>query len=356
MEGRQWKRTAIARVGKVSYTEGMRGRVTLRDVAEAANVSVATVSKALNDTGQLSAHTRRVVIEKAEELGYRKHKMASRHLRSGLIGLVSADLSGRFALPMLTGAENTLGAANHAVLLTNSRGDPKLERLHIDQMAARGVDGLLVLGSETDPRPPVRQDALRELPVVYAYAPSNDPKDCSVICDNVAAGAMAIRHLIDCGRRSIAVISGPEHYLATRERLKGAESAMRQAGLRFATPVRYGNWHQSWGRTAAELIMESNIGVDGIYCLNDFLARGAIDALHGCGLDVPEDVAVVGHDNWDVVVNEGAVTITSFDNNLQEIGRRSARLLLDIIRGNPHHGTLRIGCSLVVRGSTRRIP
>ncbi|MBM6700448.1 substrate-binding domain-containing protein [Bifidobacterium pullorum subsp. saeculare] len=268
------------------------------------------------------------------------------------LSLVSADLNGRFATPALVGAENTLGAASHAVLLTNSRGDPKLERAHIDQLAARGVDGLLVLGGETDARPPVHPGTARDIPIVYTYAPSNDPKDCSVTCDNVAAGEAAINHLLDHGRRSIAVISGPEHYQATKDRILGANRTMQAAGLRFAVPTRYGNWHESWGRTAAGLILESGVQVNAIYCLNDMLARGAIDTILSCGLDVPGDIAVLGHDNWAVTATEGPVPITSFDNNLQEIGRRSARLLLDIIRGNPHHGTLTIGCSLVVRRST----
>ena len=339
--------------GKFSYAGPMSKHVTLTAVAEAANVSVSTVSKALNDTGQLSARTRRLVLSTAKRLGYVKTASASTpRFQSGLIGLVSADLEGRFATPALTGAEKTLGAANHAVLLTNSRGDPKLERAHIDQLAARGVDGLLMLGGETDERQPVRPSTALDIPIVYAYAPSSDPKDCSVTCDNVAAGATAIEHLLNHGRRSIAVISGPEHYRATEDRLRGAKQAMATAELRFATPIRYGNWHESWGRTATRLILESDVQVDGIYCLNDMLARGAIETLMDCGLDVPNDVAVIGHDNWAVTATEGPVPITSFDNNLQEIGRRSARLLLDIIRGNPHHGTMTIGCSLVVRQST----
>ena len=134
----------------------MSYRVTLEDIARAANVSKATVSKALNDTGQLAAHTRRLILKTAEDLGYRKPvSIAALQRKTGLIGLVSADLEGRFALPALIGAENTLGTTNHAVLLTNSRGEPKLERAHIDQMAARGIDGLLVLGGETDARPPI---------------------------------------------------------------------------------------------------------------------------------------------------------------------------------------------------------
>ena len=95
-----------------------------------------------------------------------------------------------------------------------------------------------------------------------------------------------------------------------------------------------------------------DVHVDGIYCLNDMLARGAIETLHDWDLRVPEDVEVIGHDNWAVTATECRVPITSFDNNLQEIGRRAARQLLDAIKGNPHHGTTYIGCSLVTRKST----
>lgn len=187
----------------------MTKRITLDDIAAAAHVSKATVSKALNDTGQLSAHTRRLILKTADELGYVKTaNVQTPRCKTGLIGLVTSDLEGRFSNPALIGAENTLGSTNHAVLLTNSRGDPKLERAHIDQLAARRVDGLLMLGGETDSRPPLKPNTALGIPIVYAYAPSNNPEDCSVTCDNVAAGAMAIDHLLLRGRRHIAIVSG----------------------------------------------------------------------------------------------------------------------------------------------------
>lgn len=219
-------------------------------------------------------------------------------------------------------------------------------------MAARGIDGLLVLGGETDARPPIKPNTALGVPIVYAYAPSTDPNDCSVTCDNVSAGAMAIDHLLSHGRRCIVIISGPEHYQATKDRLAGARQAIEQAGIRLAAPVRYGSWREAWGRTATRLLLENDVHVDGIYCLNDMLARGAIETLYDWGLRVPEDVEVIGHDNWAVTATECRVPITSFDNNLQEIGRRAARHLLDAIKGNPHHGTTYIGCSLVTRKST----
>ena len=140
----------------------MTKRITLDDIAAAAHVSKATVSKALNDTGQLSAHTRRLILKTADELGYVKTaNVQTPRCKTGLIGLVTSN-------PALIGAENTLGSTNHAVLLTNSRGDPKLERAHIDQLAARQVDGLLMLGGETDSRPPLKPNTALGIPIVYA--------------------------------------------------------------------------------------------------------------------------------------------------------------------------------------------
>lgn len=319
----------------------MTKRITLDDIAAAAHVSKATVSKALNDTGQLSAHTRRLILKTADELGYVKTaNVQTPRCKTGLIGLVTSDLEGRFSNPALIGAENTLGSTNHAVLLTNSRGDPKLERAHIDQLAARRVDGLLMLGGETDSRPPLKPNTALGIPIVYAYAPSNNPEDCSVTCDNVAAGAMAIDHLLLRGRRHIAIVSGPEHYTATKDRLAGARKALKQSGLQLAAPVCYGNWHESWGRTAVQLLLSKGVRIDGIYCLNDMLARGVIETLLAQGIRVPEDIAVIGHDNWQVTATECRVPITSFDNNLQT--RRPASAGRHQWQSSPWHDIYRL--------------
>nr|WP_217625503.1 LacI family DNA-binding transcriptional regulator [Bifidobacterium colobi] len=327
----------------------------MQDVADAAHLSLATASKALNGTGHIAAHTRRLVQTTAQELGYQQRTAAEKRIvrqQSGLIGLVSADLEGRFSMPALAGAEDTLGVANHAVLLTNSRGDPQIERNHIDQMAARGVDGLLILGGETDARPPVKPSTVLGIPIVYVYAPSTDPADSSITVDNGLAGQAAINHLLGQGRTHIAILAGPEYYAATKDRVKGAEQAMAEAGLRFSAPTRYGNWHESWGRVATNLLIESGEQVDGLYCLNDMLARGAIESFLEHGIRVPEDVAVIGHDNWSVTATECRIPITTFDNNMREMGRKAARMLLSAIKGRPQRGMTLMDCSLIIREST----
>ncbi|WP_291527606.1 LacI family DNA-binding transcriptional regulator [Bifidobacterium sp. UBA744] len=331
----------------------MHEPVRLQDVAEAANVSLSTASKVMNDTGRIAAGTRRLVLETARAMGYEHHhRQPQMRQKTGLIGLVSADLEGRFALPLINGAEQTLGAANHAVLLMNSRGDPRVERRHIDQLAARGVDGLIILNGETDPRPPIRQKTVEDIPIVYAYSPSSDPSDCSVTCDNETAGYQGIRHLIEQGRRRLAVIAGDDGYLATRERLNGIKRALAEEGLRTVAPIRFGNWHESWGRTCVRMMFDEGADFDGLYAMNDQIARGAIETMLACGLEVPRDVAVIGHDNWAVTALECPVPITSFDNELETIGRYAARLLLRAVAGRETHGVTKVECSLHIRRST----
>ena len=165
-------------------------KVTLADVAREANVSVSAASKALRHTDRISAQTQRAVAEAARRLGYasptERASRSAKRKRSGLVGLITSDYNGRFSLPLLTGAETTLGASNHAALLMSSHGQPALERGHIDRLAAYGVDGLIVVGDTTNPRNPLDERTTMGLPVVYTYDPSRDPDDCSIICDNVA--------------------------------------------------------------------------------------------------------------------------------------------------------------------------
>ena len=329
----------------------MAKRVTLQDVAREAHVSVATVSKSLNGTERVSAATRRHVIATAQRLGYRKSTADGARMRSGLVGLITSDYNGRFSLPLLTGAEGTLGASNHAALLMSSHGRPDLERNHIDQLAARGVDGLLVVGDTTNPRPPLKPSTTMGLPVVYTYDPSTDPNDCSIICDNVGAGAQAIEYLLSLGRRYIAIIGGSEDFQAARDRTQGA---WRTFALYDFQPVEvlFDMWSEEWGERAMTLLLDRHPHLDGVYCLSDEIARGAIRGLLTAGKRVPQDVAVIGHDNWFVFCSNSHPTLTTFDNNIPLIGKMAATYLIDAINGHPHRGTFAVECPMIVREST----
>ncbi|WP_018143454.1 LacI family DNA-binding transcriptional regulator [Alloscardovia criceti] len=329
----------------------MSQRPTLAQLAEISHVSVSTASKALNGTGRISAQTRRIVQLNAEKLGYTTKRTSQTSDRTGLVGLITSDLNGRFALPLLTGVEEALGAAHHTALLMSSHKSYELEKQHIAQLTSRGIDGLIVVGDSTNPRPPIDPRILGGLPTVYAYAPSTDANDCSIVCDNVGAGRQAIEYLIGIGRSAIAIVGGGENYQAAKDRITGAQSAFSLYGLQ---PIRIINdrWSEEWGERAAGLLLADHPEVDAIYCLSDEIARGMIIGLMHHGKTVPGDIAVLGHDNWEVYSTGTHPTLTTFDNNIQLVGKTAADYLFQALHGKPYQGTISVECPMIIREST----
>jgi LacI family transcriptional regulator len=328
-------------------------RVTITDVAAAAGVSIGTASKALNGRGQLRQETRDRVVAVAERLGFQANSLARGLLsgRSFTVGLITSDSFGRFSIPVMLGAEDALGAGQMSVFLCDGRDDPIREQHYLRTLLSRRVDGIIVTGRRADPRPPLASDL--PVPVVYALCQSRDAEDCSVVSDEAEAGRLAVSHLLSVGRQRIAHITGPEDFLAVRERAAGARSVLAEAGTDFARPgPLYGEWSERWGRQATAILLRSTPDVDAIFCGSDQLARGVSDALRESGRRIPEDVALVGVDNWDVMVQACRPPLTTVDLELRELGRSAAGLLLDAIEGNPSHGTIVRPTRLVVREST----
>lgn len=326
--------------------------VKLEDVAALANVSLATASKALHGRPRVSDETRKRVMDAANRLSYptARSPLTIAKERTGTIGLITSDLQGRFSTPILIGAENEFRAHSASVLLANARGDDTLERNHVEKLLSLNVDGLLIVQCKTNARPSLGRDW--GVPLVYVYGPSSDTDDCSVACDNVEAGRTAVNHLISCGKRRIAIIAGDETYTATEDRTKGALEALAEFNLEPAGPIRYGRWDENWGRAATRLLLDQSVDFDAVVCQSDQLARGCIDALKERRLRIPEDVAVIGHDNWSVLTKSSRPSLTSIDNNTEQLGRVAARYLMDAISGNPHHGVEYLPCKLIQREST----
>lgn len=336
-----------------THPTSRRGPSTLAEVAQRAGVSLSTASKALNGRDGVSPATRERVRTAAQALGFSPSTVA-RSLATGrtnAVGLITHDLVGRFSIPLLMGVENAFGLNEVTVLLADARGDAIRERYHLSAMLERRVDGLVVVGARPDPRPSLGRDL--PMPVVYAYAPSEDPTDCSIIADNVSAGRMAAEHLITQGRSRIGIIQGDISYGASTERVTGALAVLEAAGLEAATgtPL-YGEWSEAWGRSATRMLLTRDSSVDAIICGNDQIARGALDALRDLGVRVPEEVAVIGHDNWYPLVEGCRPSLTTIDMNLETIGQLAARRLREAVDGHPRHGSELVQGRLVVAGST----
>jgi LacI family transcriptional regulator len=174
----------------------------------------------------------------------------------------------------------------------------------------------------------------------------------AVLPDDEGGGRAAARHLLEAGRQRIGHITGPERFLAARRRAEGFGATLAAAGLRSRGGARFGEWSEQWGREAAGKLLADQPDTDAIFCGSDQIARGVADTLRAAGRVIPDDVALVGYDNWEPMALGAQPPLTSIDMRLEEVGRVAAGLLLAAIAGEPAHGTRTVPGRLVVRQSS----
>ncbi|GAB3892253.1 hypothetical protein GCM10029964_066760 [Kibdelosporangium lantanae] len=241
-------------------------------------------------------------------------------------------------------------AGEMSVFLCDARDDPIREQYYLRTLLSRRVDGIIVTGRRTKARPPIGTDL--PIPVVYAFISSNDPGDCSVVPDEAGGASKAVDHLLALGRRRIAHVTGPEHHHSATVRAAAAVDRLAESGLGLVSPPLFGEWSEAWGRQATRILLGTDQPVDAVFCGSDQIARGVADALRAAGRHVPDDVALVGFDNWDVMALACQPPLTSVDMELERLGRHAADLLLAAINGEPAPGRHTNPCRLVIREST----
>jgi LacI family transcriptional regulator len=332
--------------------------VTLRDVAEAAGVSVATASKALNDQGRMTAETRTRVQAIARELGFRPNSLAQSLLRqrSFTVGLLTNDTYGRFSLPVMAGVSEALLDNGVSVFLCNVEDDPRIGQMHVDAMLEKRVDGIIASGKRLDRHLPVDLAELG-IPVIYAFT-EPDPNSIAFVSDDEGGARLAVEHLVALGRRRIVHITGPETFAVVHQRAGAYRDVLADHGL-APTRVLTGAWSEAWGHQAVAQLFDADRdeAPDAVFCGNDQIARGVVDALRERGLRVPEDVAVIGFDNWEIVASATRPPLTTVDMNLTALGREAGLTLLSLVDGKPvEPGIRKLPCRLVVRQSCGRPP
>ncbi|MFD7530861.1 MULTISPECIES: LacI family DNA-binding transcriptional regulator [unclassified Streptomyces] len=328
-----------------------RGRVTLSDVAAVAGVSLSTASRALNGGGRVSTATRSRIAEAARRLDFRPNALAQSFAlgRSRTIGVLAQNARGAFTEPVLVGAVTHLGSREQACLLYDTGFDPDTMAESVRRLLARRVDGLLVLGD--DLRAEMRSvTAEFSVPVAYAYGLTDREGDSCHIPDSRMAGRLAGEHLLSLGRRRIAHITGEAADTAATGREQGLLAALADAGLRPAADTLRGDWSRAWGATACRRLIGSGARFDAVFCGNDQIALGAESVLQQSGRRVPDDVALVGVDNWEYVISgQSTRHLTTVDTGLAALGSAAAAQVAD---GREAPGTHTHPCTLVVGATT----
>jgi LacI family transcriptional regulator len=331
---------------------------TLSDIAKDLNVSVVTVSKALRNQGRISLRTRKRVLKRAKELDYRPNLVARSLVtrRTYTIGLLLPDFTHPFFAEIAKSIAETVRPRGYHVIISYFEEDPVIERAEADSLLSRRVDGLILATSQSPDRPDLfEQIRIRKVPFVLIDRPVDGVRASFVGVDNDAIGNLATTHLIAQGCRRIAHLRGPKIGLATK-RLNGYLAALRQHKLKtHAGYIVDAGFQDLTGYQAMKRLLEASPLPDGVFCYNDPVAIGAMRALLEAGLDVPNDVAIVGAGN--VHYSDAlAVPLTTIDQKTSQIGARAAELLLEQIESkrSPRPGKILFVPELVPRKSTQR--
>ena len=312
----------------------MTHRVTIAEVAQAAGVSLQTVSRAINNKGEISEDTRRRVLETSQRLGYRPSMLARGLVTHTTLtlGLVVPDIANPFFSEIARGAEDAAHAAGYSLLLGNFIENPGREVDVLRTLEEKCVDGIVLCGSRLSQVELAElMDRLPALVLINRPAPNNNAGVVTV--DDEAGAVDGTRHLLRSGRRAVGLLAGPRGSHSAQERARGYARALAEASIAYdATRSLPCQPDFEGGREAMQALLTAHPETDAVFCYNDLVAVGALQACVAADRRVPEDVAVVGCDD---ILLAALVTpaLTTLGVDKREVGAAATRLLLERIKG-----------------------
>ncbi len=338
---------------------------TIREIAAACNVSIATVSNVFNGKDNMGEDTKQRVLEKAKELSYIPNYMAKnlKQKTTKTIGIITEDLTVFNCAEMVDGINEVFDEQGYTFLLGNLRlykkfdnefyhkeGYKKQVESEFNKMKAKQVEGIIYIGAHCREIHYIPQDF--PTPLVVAYSFTDNPKIPSVIFNDEEAAYQATTALIKNGNKKIGIITGEMSSLHTKERLKGYKRALKEAGIPYhRNLVQEGNWTRAKSLEACRILM--NEAVTGIFAMSDVMAWSAYELAAREDIRVGTDLDLIGFDNREMAgaFNPGLTTMAL---PLSNIGRKAAEIMIDMLEKGPDsisENFYKINCEMIVRES-----
>ncbi len=334
-----------------SGSESPRPRPTIAEIARLAGVSAPTVSKVVNGRGDIAPGTRAHVQKVLHEYGYRQRTSPAK--RSALIELVFHELAGIYPIEIINGVERVADEHHLAVVVSESRGKRTPRREWVEGVLSRRPMGVIPVFSDLSAEQRT-QLSERDIPFVVVDptgVPTNEVP--SVGSTDWLGGLSGARHLLELGHRRIAIITGPSWALCSRARLDGYRAALDAAGVPIDHQlIRDGEFEIAGGLTHAASLLQLPDPPTAIFALNDGMAIGVYHAAHQAGLRIPQDLSVVGYDDYPL--DQWLVPpLTTVRQPLSDMGTAAARMVLDLAAGvEPRSRRHELATELIVRSST----
>ncbi|ATW52087.1 LacI family DNA-binding transcriptional regulator [Streptomyces peucetius] len=330
-------------------------RITMSDVARHAGVSRTTVSFVLNNRpgAGIPDETRLRILAAIDELGYRPNAgaRALAAKRSEWYGLITEIVTAPFAVDVIKGAQDRAWLDRKFLLIAASEGNAAQEAAAIDKLLEQRVEGLLY--ATTWHRPVELPAAAHEVPTVLVNCYDAEGKLPSVVPNEVTGGHRAARRLVDAGHERIGFINLDPHIPAAVGRREGYERALTEAGITVdESLVVSGHATADGGYAAACELLDRTDRPTALFCGNDRMAMGAYDAIKERGLRIPEDVAVVGYDNQELIAAYLRPKLTTLALPFEAMGAKGVEMLAALAAGQPLDTPwVTVDCPLLERSS-----
>lgn len=330
---------------------------TIREVAEHAQVSVATVSHVINRTRFVDPETQERVRQSIKALGYRPNLLARslRRRETRTIGLLVPDNANPFFAEFARVIEDVGFAEGYSVILCNSDRSETKEETYIDVLLAKQVDGLIVISASN------RADLLQRVldvgvPMVVVDRSPTDLSVSQVLVANDQGGYLAGQHLARLGHRRVGCIGGPSNANPSWGRVGGFARALREVGVELPPEaIVQGDFRYAGGEAGMRTLLERDLRLTAVFAANDLMAIGAMLTLRRVGLRVPDDVSVVGFDNI-LQASTMIPALTTVEQPVNELGQAAVRLLLDqMLKRTTEPASMTIPTRLVERESCRAL-
>lgn len=336
--------------------------ITIYDIADQLNISVATVSRALKDDPVVNKKTKKLVSDLAEKLGYRSNHFARnlRNRRTDTIGVIVPRLNSYFMSTVITGIENVANNEGYNLIISQSSESSLKEKANAKTMFNNRVDGLLVsLAYDSDNISYFDPFYKKNIPVIFFDRGEQYNDFTNVLIDNRKAGYEATKHLTGQGCRRIIHITALPKRNVYVDRLNGYKQALSEKNIEFKEEyIVVNNLSQEAGEQTAEIILKMDPLPDGIFASNDNCAVSCMLALKKAGIRIPEDIAVVGFNNDPVsMVIEPNLTTINYPG--YEMGAIAARNLIGYLNGSKpvrSTQTIVLRSDLIIRASSKRLP
>jgi len=330
-------------------------KVSIEQIAEAASVSIATVSRVLNRSDNVREETAHRVLEAAKRLNYRPDRVARRmRVKSAdslLVGLIITDVGNPFFSELSRGVEDVAYKHRHALLICNTDENPEKEKFYLDSMLSEKVSGLIIAPSKGN------ASYLKELvdndyPVVCADRSPNDIDIDTVTIDNEKGAYLAVKRLTDLGHQRIGIINGIEGISTTEKRFQGYQKAIKSAGIPlYDELVIYEDYKEAGGRNAMQHFLSLDNPPTAIFSTNNLMTLGCLEEIYSQNVRIPEDIAIIGFDDmpWAGALNP---PLTAVKQPGYELGLNAIELLFKRIE-NPSRNTMNLVLNpeLIVRKS-----